>query len=620
MQSEGRGGKLKNKEMKVFINVSDKRWDKYKIDIEKIVAAALPSGGEISITLTNDKEIHSLNKKYRKIDKPTNVLSFESGDAEMLGDIFISFDTTMRESPDDFINHATHLIIHGVLHLQGYDHINDKDANIMESKEISILKNFGIKNPYAENESVWRKIFYRTGMFILGMAAVFGFAPNYLWFMTVLSLGAAYFLNRGYKTGFWWGAGYGLLSFHWSLESIFANDVIASQLWYFYPIGLVGLSIGSGVIFGLPFWMTVKTKSIGWRRTLYFALAWTFMEWLREWFLTGFPWNVISNISLGNNLFSGFMSVGGAIGLSFIIVGATVAIAEYIKTKCKWQLLFLIPFLFVNFIPHQEMKTEHPSVRIIQPAFSMNQKFDKFSAENNVKKLIDMSRGPKVDYLIWPETAFPYGVDKSSRMPALGMTLIAGVVYFEDQKVYNGMVVTNNDGIVVDKYFKSHLVPFGEYRPFGDIIPTPGQLDAGPGPRQIKNFAPAICYEIVFSDAVVPLNSSPDFMLNITNDAWFGKSWGPYQHLDMARRQAIETGLPVIRANHSGISAVIDGKGNIISSIPLGEVGAMDSVVPEAYVSIYRELGLNNVMMIILLFCITVFVLGKKGVTKNSNI
>ena len=143
--------------MKVFVDVHDQRWNKYKIDFEKIANTAVSGvhkNSEVSIVLVDDSEIHELNKNYRGMDKPTNVISFELGDDVLLGDIFISLDTVKRESKDAGISvpeHVAHMVVHGMLHLQGFDHITDAEAKIMESKEVEILKKLGYKNPYADD-------------------------------------------------------------------------------------------------------------------------------------------------------------------------------------------------------------------------------------------------------------------------------------------------------------------------------------------------------------------------------------------------------------------------------------------------------------------------------------
>jgi len=592
--------------MPVIINVADARWKKYKIDFEKIARLSGAGDAEVSITLSNDAEIRKLNKKYRNIDAPTNVLSFETGDAELLGDIFISFDTTMREAGEkDFANHAAHLIVHGILHLRGMDHLNDKQARIMENRESEILSAMGIKNPHAKLPAFWKAV----GLFALGALGALGFAPYCIFPLTIISVGMAYLFCRGYGDGFFWGAGYGLASFHWAMESVFANAELARQFWYFYPIGLTAIAIGSGLFFGLPFFMTKITNSTGGRRALYFALAWTSTLWLREWFLTGFPWNPIANIALPSPAIAGLMSVIGALGLTFIIVGCAAASAEYIRGGAKSALLFFVPLMLSFAPPRAPTEFSDFNVRIVQPAFDMNQKFDANSADDNVRKLTELSRSKsktKIDLIIWPETAYPYTMRYNSALPATGAPLVAGAVMW-DGRMYNAMVLADAMGRPTDWYWKAHLVPFGEYRPFGDWIPTPGQLTAGPGPAVMragdKSFAPAICYEIVFSDSLIPTGERPDFILNITNDAWFGFSSGPHQHLDMARRQAIETGLPVIRANQAGISAIIDGNGTVLQRLELNRTDVLDGRLPKGRMTVYRHIGLNGMMLLILLLC-----------------
>ena len=479
-----RDGDKKLKAENFFINIKDGRWEKYKINFAKIIAAC-DIDGIVSITLTDDREIRALNKKYRSKDSPTNVLSFESGDSELLGDIFISFDTAMREDPKNFVDHVTHLVVHGILHLSGYDHIKRFQAWRMERYEVRILKRLGISNPYSRLSYNLQSVAIGFSLFLIGMAGAFGFAPWHYWWTTVLSLGVMYWIYNKkdcskFMSPFVRGAGYGVMSFSWSLESIFANDEIAAKLWWLYPIGLIAIAIGSGFIFGLPFWMTRMRRVSTNLRPILFATAWAFVEWLREWLLTGFPWNPVSNITLGSP-FDRIMAVVGSVGLSFFVVAAVAAIFE----KTKWKFLFLIPFLSILFLPKISLDKTVGSVRVISTNFDMNQKFSSDAASEIINKLEGLAKqgAKKFDLIVFPETAYPYAINDTVKMPALGMPIVMGAVYYDSGKFYNSMVLANGQGKIVDKYFKSHLVPFGEYRPFGDVIMTPGQLNAGDGPK-----------------------------------------------------------------------------------------------------------------------------------------
>ena len=230
------------------------------------------------------------------------------------------------------------------------------------------------------------------------------------------------------------------------------------------------------------------------------------------------------------------------------------------------------------------------------------------------------------DLIIFPETSYPYLLYKEDIdfVKNLNQPVIMGSLSYKNHEIYNSLAVINKFGNVQKIYSKSHLVPFGEYRPFGDIIPTPGQLGTGNGPELLNIdtdeksfiFAPAICYEIIFTDSLIKKSDNPDFIINITNDTWFGKTPGTYQHLDMVRRYAIESGLSIIRANYSGISAFINPDGSIQKMLPVGVSGVLDGQITDGHMTLYRKIGRDNWMIIILLFsllCLTgIYVIQKK--------
>ena len=399
--------------MKVCVNYNDARWRKYKIDFERVACAAaidVAPGAEVSITLTNDAEIHALNKKYRDIDRPTNVLSFELGDDILLGDIYISLDTVLREAGEENIpvtDHVAHMVVHGMLHLQGYDHINDNDAKIMENTEVKILKQLGIKNPYVHDSAVCSDLSCCPGqkflsrlhklkiptsgivpgiiMFVLGVIATLGFAPFNMWWATMLAIAAAYKMaTRSVPGGFWdvfwrtapFGAAYAMAMFWWVLNSIYVVPELAEQFAVWTVPALVGIGIVGAVIFSVPFVVISCIRTFPACRPFLFAATWTFVLWLREWLLTGFPWNPIANIMLPYPVIANSMSLWGALGLTFVIIGLIAAVAEVLsnrRSKLSWGVLGLFVILAIcgicagreNIIQAAHENNSSPVIRVI---------------------------------------------------------------------------------------------------------------------------------------------------------------------------------------------------------------------------------------------------------------
>ncbi len=639
--------------MKVCVNYNDKRWKKYKIDFEKIATAAGPDNphAEVSIILTDDTEIHSLNRQYRNIDRPTNVLSFELGDDILLGDIYISLDTVVREASDAGISvaeHTAHMVVHGVLHLMGYDHIKNRDAKVMESREVRILKELGYKNPYADEAAAkpWHFQIRENGfvqyimMAALGAVAALGFAPFHIWWATMLGIGGAYWMiMRGGQNGSVgklflraapFGAAYAVAMFWWALHSIYVVPELTRQFAVWTVPGILGIAVAGAIIFSIPFVAAARVRTSAAARPFVFAGVWALVLWLREWALTGFPWNPIANVAIVFPHIANSMSLWGALGLTFIIVGfiaAGVEVARHRKCAMCWiswaTFLFLLSVgagVGMRNIDVSALRDDGPVtlIRVVQPAKSQSEKMDYNSradriarAEDNVRNLIMLAAQPgRPDFVVMPETTYPFVIvdDDMPLSKILGRPVVMGATSFEGGTLYNSMVVADKSGVIEKIYNKSHLVPFGEYAPMGGLLPSPANLGRGSGAQVISiqtqngefKFAPAICYEIIFSDSLVPRGENPDAIINITNDTWFGKTPGVYQHLDMVRRYAIESGLPVVRANYSGISAFVGADGVVTSALPVGDMGFLDGFVWGAHMTPYRQIGRNGWMIIIL--------------------
>ena len=257
-------------------------------------------------------------------------------------------------------------------------------------------------------------------------------------------------------------------------------------------------------------------------------------------------------------------------------------------------------------------------LRIMQPNLQQDEKFN-YGAKQRVMArylaLSDRATGPQtsgmrdVTHLIWPESAFPFFLarepDALAQIAELlpnGAVLITGGVRPADAaptargnaRAYNSVYMIDHDGTILSVYDKVHLVPFGEYLPFQPFLEKLGLMQltkvqggflAGDRHRtyaipRAPRMLPLICYEIIFPGEVVPAGERPGWMLNLTNDGWFGISTGPYQHLQQARVRAIEEGLPLVRAANTGISAIVDPLGRIVKSLPLGTEGVIDGPLP----------------------------------------
>lgn len=259
------------------------------------------------------------------------------------------------------------------------------------------------------------------------------------------------------------------------------------------------------------------------------------------------------------------------------------------------------------------------SLRIVQPAIDQRRKWDPDYRDEVLPRYLELSdsvTSPEhvgvltTTHLIWPESAFPFILtDKPAALAAIAELLPPGTILLtgamralppppgeRDRAVYNSVYAIDDEGEILAAYDKVHLVPFGEYLPLQHFAEAIGlrqltKLRGGftPGttrrPIRLAN-TPAlmalICYEIIFPGAATPEGDRPEWLLNVTNDAWFGVSPGPYQHLAQARIRAVEEGLPVVRAANTGISAVIDPYGRIRASLTLNEPGVIDSELPVA--------------------------------------
>jgi len=246
-------------------------------------------------------------------------------------------------------------------------------------------------------------------------------------------------------------------------------------------------------------------------------------------------------------------------------------------------------------------------LRIVQANIAQRDKWNPELRTRHLERHVALSNAPAdapPTHVIWPETAVPFFLAndtlarvRAARAAPAGGSLLTGSVRAAfrggDRQLHNAMVVVDGDADVQRIFDKSHLVPFGEYVPLNGVLPidkiVPGQggFVAGPGRRLIRvdglpALSPLICYEAIFPGRVTPAEERPGWLLNLTNDAWFGNFAGPQQHFAITSTRAVEEGLPMVRAANTGISAVVDPYGRTLRHLGIGVEGVIDSPLPAA--------------------------------------
>jgi apolipoprotein N-acyltransferase len=450
--------------------------------------------------------------------------------------------------------------------------------------------------------------------------------PVLVWLVDGAAAGRLGGLPSAAIAGWWFGFGYFLAGLYWVG---YAFLVDAKTFGWLLPFAVIALPAGMAcyTAFGLALARMLWTR--GPTRIIALAVALTAAEWLRGHLFSGFPWNVYGYALTGPLVLAQSAALIGIWGLTFIAVAvfATPAVLtdERADTRRRWLPLALGAVLLVALAGYGAIRlsrtptafVEGVRLRIMQPNLQQDQKFN-YSAKQKVMsqylELSDRSTGPQsagvrdVTHLIWPESAFPFVLtrepDALAQIAALlppGTVLITGAVRVPElppgqkiERAYNSIYVIDHDGSILSVYDKLHLVPFGEYLPFQDFLEKlglmqltklPGGFIAGERRRAMDvprapRMLPFLCYEIIFPGEVKPEGERPGWLLNLTNDGWFGISSGPYQHLQQARVRTIEQGLPLVRAANTGISAVIDPLGRVIKSLPLGTEAVMDAALP----------------------------------------
>jgi apolipoprotein N-acyltransferase len=449
--------------------------------------------------------------------------------------------------------------------------------------------------------------------------------PTLVWLIDSAGGGRWRAVMGAAAVGWWFGFGYFLAGLYW-IGYAFLVD--APTFGWLLPIAVIGVPVGLAIFtaFGAALARLLWTR--GAMRILALGVALTAVEWLRGHVLTGFPWNAFGYALTSPLALAQSASVVGIWGLTFIAVlvfaSPATLIDDHAETRRPWLPLVLGIVVLAGLGGYGVLRlartptrlVDGVRLRIMQPNLKQDVRFNYAAKQEVMDRYVALSNrasGPQslgvrdATHLIWPESAFPFFLTRDpdalaqiTRLIQGGTVLITGAARLAEPvnpiepAAYNSIYVIDHDGTIVSLYDKVHLVPFGEYLPFQHFLEGLGlqqltkqrggflagdrrRLIAVPGAPLAL---PLICYEIIFPGDVMPKGPRPGWIINVTNDGWFGISSGPYQHLQQARVRAIEEGLPLVRAANTGISAVVDPLGRIINSLPLGSEGVIDSPLP----------------------------------------
>ena len=474
---------------------------------------------------------------------------------------------------------------------------------------------------------------------LAGAASALALAPFHAWPILFLTFPVLVWLVDGSAAGRWSGAwtaaiagwcfgfGYFVAGLYW-IGYAFLVD--AKTFGWLLPVAVSGLPAYLALYTALGFaaarliWVRGPTRLLG------LAAMVTGAEWLRGHLLSGFPWNTFGYVLTEPLALAQSVSLVGVWGLTFLTIAICASPAVLADDTADTPhparaplfgllvLAALTSYGVVRLSQHPTAYVSGVKLRIMQPNLQQDDKFN-YAAKTQVMerylRLSNRATGPDskgvhdATVLIWPESAFPFFLTREpdaltaiSDLLKPSTELITGAVRpapganASNPRAYNSVYVIDPDGSIRGIYDKVHLVPFGEYLPFQRVLERLGlrqltkqvggflsgdrrrAMDVPGAPKVL----PLICYEAIFPGAAVPPGERPGWLVNVTNDGWFGISTGPYQHFQQARVLAIAEGLPLVRAANTGISAVVDPVGRVVASLSLGAEGILDAALPSA--------------------------------------
>ena len=461
------------------------------------------------------------------------------------------------------------------------------------------------------------KIFLYLFIFSLGFLSSFSLPPYNLFYINFFSYPAflwvllLYSKNNiiSFNIGWLFGFGYFISNLYWLTHSLTFEDIFKPLI----PFALILIPLFLGLFYGIS---TLAFSFLNPKRNILSILILTtllsFSEYIRSFLFGGFPWNLIS-FSFSNKLeFIQLLSLTGTYAFNSIIIFLfllpTTLFFNYKKNLKINIFIISILVIFVNYLWGKSNLRQYEltkkkdlgfTIKIISPKININRYFQNENPSKFISELIDISEPNPLNKTIF---IFPEGILSSINFEDLKNfkdlfsnnfskkhKIILGMNIYENGKIYNSLLVLNNELKVLDKYYKNNLVPFGEFLPFEKILQNLGFKKITQGYQSFSsdnrrnliklndlNFVPLICYEVIFSGKINKSKRKYDFILNISEDGWFGNSIGPHQHYSHLIFRSIEEGKVVIRSSNNGISAYISPKGQVIDKILTTEKGFIE--------------------------------------------
>lgn len=469
-----------------------------------------------------------------------------------------------------------------------------------------------------------------------------------------------------------WGFGFGyfVVSLYWLGSSFLVEP---EKFAWALPFAVTLLPLFLGLFYAIPLAIASLFWTKGTERLVLFSLAIFSGDWLRSHILTGFPWNLIGHSLTGQLELMQSVTLFGLYGLSAIaaLIFSTPAILMSPSTSkskvvslARISPLFFSAIMLIGLYGYGAYRLEQVGptnylkdieVVLIQPNISQRDKVDHKKRPNVLLKTIELTEKlPPLDQtegmhrlIIWPETAIPFALNRApailkrlDEMLEPGSTLISGAFHVENNQdikssnnyqVYNSLFVVSNLGEIKNIYDKNHLVPFGEYLPFPQlfrkiglqaIADERGGFKIGPEPKPVHlekapPFLPSICYEAIFPLSEKTITTGAKWLLNISNDGWFGNTVGPHQHLHQVRLRSVETGLPMIRSVNGGISAIFDGVGREVEKSSLNKSSVIRVKLPKN-IALAKNIIPNVVWSLLILLTFFVLISTEKVLTNRS--